>query len=121
MKKSLLLILLTALPLPALSATCPQGVLEGKVHNGGNYGEEFYSCYQGKIYPKTLMYCAPNSGGDEGFYNPLDYKCVNQKVMGKQQDYCYKGDLGKGGIFGTVDQYCKKGGIYYKLNNFKTN
>lgn len=58
MKKTLLLILLTALPLSALSASCPQGVLDGKVHIGGNYGEEFFSCHQGKIYPKTLKYCA---------------------------------------------------------------
>ena len=123
MKKTLLLIFLTALPLQALSADviCPEGILDGKIHKGEVATEGASLCYQGMSYPKNLVYCAPYSGGRNGFYDPLDFKCVDKKVMSKQEDYCFKGDFGPGGIFRTLDRYCKNGGIYYKLNNFKTN
>lgn len=123
MQKILLLTLLLSYHLPAFSATCPKG----SINSGGTYSEEFYSCYEGKIYPKNLKYCAPeNEGnkkwrGDEGFYNPLDYKCVEDKVIGKNQDLCSKGKLGPGGVYGNIDFYCNEGGIYYKLNNHKIN
>lgn len=123
----ILLILLSLLPMSANSATCPEGMLDGKFHAGGEYPAEFSACYKGKIYPKNLQYCAVQGEvveryrGQDGFYSPLDYKCVEGKVIGKNQDVCNKDKLGPGGVYGNIDFYCNKGGIYSKLNNRKIN